>query len=96
MTLTLELSAEEEARLQAQARRQGQNIQDRAHDLVRAGLGVGPIEEVTEEQHANLIHRLRDAGLLTDLPTHPGQTMPFQPITVLGPPVSRTLVEDRE
>lgn len=96
MTLTIELSPEEEARLQAQARRQGQNIQDRAHDLVRAGLGVLPTEEVTEEQHAVLVQRLRDAGLLTELPTHPGQTMPFQPITVLGPPVSQTLLEDRE
>jgi hypothetical protein len=96
MILTLELSAEEEARLLAQARRQGQNMEDRAHDLVRAGLGVAPTEEVTEEQHAILIHRLRDAGLLTELPTHPGQTTPFQPITVLGPPVSQTLVEDRE
>jgi hypothetical protein len=71
MTLTLELSAEEEARLLAQARRQGQNVEDWAHDLVRA-------------------------GLLTELPTRPGQTTPFQPITVLGPPVSQTLVEDRE
>ncbi|MDQ2798931.1 MAG: hypothetical protein M3Y13_04730 [Armatimonadota bacterium] len=95
MTLTIELSPEEEARLQAQARRQGQNIQDRAHDLVRAGLGVLPAADVTEEQHAVLVQRLRDAGLLTELPTRPlGPPPPF--ITVLGPPVSQTLLEDRE
>lgn len=95
MTLTIELSPEEEARLHAQARRQGQNIQDRAHDLVRAGLGVLPTEKAAEEQHAVLVQRLRDAGLLTELPTRPLGPPP-PPIAVLGPSVSQTLLEDRE
>ena len=96
MTLTIELSPDEEARLQEQAHRQGQNAEEHARELVQAGLGIAATPEITEEQHAVLIQRLRAVGLLTELPTHPGQTQPFQPITVLGPPVSQTLVEDRE
>ncbi len=95
MTLTIELSPEEEARLQTQAQQKGQKIQDRAHDLVRLGLGAAPPAEITEEQHAVLIQRLKNAGLLTELPTRPLGPPP-PPITVLGPPVSQTLLEDRE
>ena len=47
-------------------------------------------------RHADLIHRLQASGLLTQLPTHPGQLQPFQPITVIGLPVSQTIIEDRE
>lgn len=65
--------------------------------MVRDGLAPAPeAAAVTAEAHAVLIRRLRDTGLLTTLPTHPRQTVPFQPITVLGPPISRTLLEDRE
>ena len=96
MTLTIELSPEEEVRLQAQARQQGQEMQDAAHELVRSGLGIRPEPEITAAKHAVLIQRLQDAGLLTELPPHPGRTTPFQPITVIGPPVSQTLLEDRE
>ena len=95
MTITIELSPEEEARLQARARRQGQDATAAAREIVRAGLP--PVQEADDAQtQAVLIQRLRDAGLLTTLPTHPGQTVPFQPITALGPPVSQTLLEDRE
>ena len=94
MTITIELSPEEEARLQARARRQGQDAAA-ARKIVRAGMP--PVPEADDAQsQAVLIQRLRDAGLLTTLPTHPGQTVPFQPIMVLGPPVSQTLLEDRE
>ena len=96
MTLTIELSPEEEARLSAQSRQQGQALGDTVRDLVRSGLGIGPEPAITAAQQAALNQRLRDVGLLTEMPTHPGQTVPFQPITVLGPPVSQTLLEDRE
>lgn len=96
MTITIELSPDEEARLEARARRQGQDAAATARAIVRDGPAPGPETVVTPEAHAVLIQRLRDAGLLTELPTHPGQTVPFQPITVLGPPVSQTLLEDRE
>jgi len=96
MTIMIELSPDEEARLEARARRQGQDAAATARAIVRDGLAPAPETAVTEEAHAVLIQRLRDAGLLTTLPTHPGQTVPFQPITVLGPPVSQTLLEDRE
>lgn len=99
MTLTIELSPEEEIRLREQARRQGQNAEERARELVRAGIDIpAPPEitpDITEAQHAVLIQRLRDVGLLTELPTRELGPPP-RPITVLGPPVSQTLVEDRE
>ena len=95
MTLTIEISAEEEARLRARAWQQGQEVEAVARALVRAGLDSAPTAEATEEKHAVLIQRLRDAGLLTELPT--GRLgPPPRPITVLGPPVSQTLLEDRE
>lgn len=95
MTITIEISAEEEARLREQARQQGREVEAVAGAFVRAGLDAASTAEVTEEKHAVLIQRLRAAGLLTELPT--GQLgLPPRPITVLGPPVSQTLVEDRE
>ena len=96
MTLTIELSPEEEARLREQARQRGEEIGNIAHDLVRSGLGLGVELEFTEAKHAFLTQRLRDAGLLTEVPSHPGQTVPFRPVTVIGAPVSQTLLEDRE
>jgi hypothetical protein len=96
MTLTIEISPEEEAHLVAQARQRGEEIGDIAHDLLRSGLGLGAGPEFTEGKHALLTQLLRDAGLLTEMPSHPGQTVLFHPITVIGPPVSQTLLEDRE
>ncbi len=96
MTLTIELSPEEEARLREQARQRGEEAEAVARGFVRAGLGLGVQLELTEAKHAFLTHRLRDAGLLTEVPSHPGQTVPFRPVTVIGAPVSQTLLEDRE
>lgn len=95
MTITIELSPEEEARLREQAKQRGQAVETVAHSLVQAGLPPTTPTLIPKEAHAVLIQRLRDAGLLTTLPTYPGQTMPFQPVTVLGSPVSQTLLEDR-
>ena len=95
MTLTIEISSEEEARLVAQARQRGEEIGDIAHDLLRSGLGLGAGPEITEAKHALLTQLLRDAGLLTEMPSR-RLGPPPPPITVLGPPVSQTLLEDRE
>ena len=95
MTLTIELSPAEEAALAVQARQQGQEIADRAHELLRSSLGIPPQSEITEAKHAVLIQRLQAAGLLTELPTRQLGPPP-RLITVLGPPVSQTLLEDRE
>lgn len=61
-------------------------------------LELAPVLEappVSDEAHARLVQSLQNAGLLTALPTHPGQTTPFEPILVQGRPVSETLLEDR-
>ncbi len=93
MTRTVELSAEEEARLRTRARQRGQDVEAALRALVRDGLAPEP--DITEEAHAILIQDLLSRGLLTELPT--GQLgPPPRPITVLGPPVSQTLLEDRE
>ena len=97
MTLILELLPEEEAALRQQAQQEGRAAEAVAHALVRGGLHLPPPDaEITPEKLAHLHQRLLSLGLMTTLPTHPGQTVSFQPITVLGPPVSQTLVEDRE
>ncbi len=94
MTLTLDLSPEEETRLRELAQQQRQDIKDKAHDLLRVSLGITPPPDDAAKQAA-LIQRLQAAGLLTILPTQPLGPPP-RPITVLGPPVSQTLLEDRE
>ena len=98
MTLMIELTADEEARLQEQARLQGRNAASLAQSFVLSGLGVAPAPEeptVTEAKVADLHRRLLAAGLMTELPTSPLGPPP-RPITVIGPPVSQTIIEDRE
>lgn len=100
MTLTLELSPAEEAALAAQARARHQEITDRAHEILSASLGLAAPQlagspAASDPRHADLLRRLQAAGLLTKLPTQPLEPPP-KPITVLGPPVSQTLLEDRE
>ena len=95
MILTIELSPEEEARLHEQARQRGEEIGNIAHDLVRSGLGITLEPGITAAQQAALNQRLRDVGLLTEMPTR-RLGPPPRLITVLGPPVSQTLLDDRE
>ncbi len=101
MTITIELSPAEEARLRAQAVREQRDPETIIHALVRAGLEPPSAQAlldtpVSEEAHARVVALLRRDGLLTTLPTRPGQTTPFKPIVVHGRPVSETLLEDRE
>jgi len=95
MILTIELSPEEEARLREQAQQRGEEIGNIAHDLVRSGLGITLEPGITAAQQAALNQRLRDVGLLTEMPTR-RLGPPPRLITVLGPPVSQTLLDDRE
>lgn len=95
MTLTIELSPEEEIHLRQQAGRRGEDVATVARAFVQAGLSAAPAADLTDEKHAVLIQHLRDAGLLRELPTQSlGPPPPL--ITVLGPPVSQTLLQDRE
>ena len=96
MALTLELSPAEEAALAAQVHAHNQKIADRAHELLSASLGLAGSSTADDPRHADLIRCLQAAGLLTKLPTHPGQLQPFQPITITGPPVFQTIVESRK
>ena len=96
MTLILELLPEEEAALRQQARQEGCPAEAVAHALVRGGLHLPDADpKITLEKLARLHQRLLSLGLMTTLPTGPLGPPP-PPITVLGPPVSQTLVEDRE
>jgi len=100
MTITIELSPAEEARLRAQAGREQRDPETIIHALVRAGLEPTPAQvlldtPVSEEAHARVVALLRQDGLLTTLPTRPLGPPP-PPIHVQGPPVSQTLLEDRE
>jgi len=99
MTITIKLSAAEEARLRAQAGRERRDPETIIHALVRAGLEPTPAQvlldtPVSEEAHARVVALLMQDGLLTTLPTRP--LGPPPPLHVEGPPVSQTLLEDRE
>lgn len=93
MTITIQISADEEARLRAQAHQQGQDVEAVAGAFVRAGLeataakGAGPV------QNAFLQHLL-DQG---DIPYIP-QGRPGPPpllVPVRGEPVSETIISER-
>ncbi len=94
MTLTLDLSPEEETRLRELAQQQRQDMRDKAHDLLRVSLGIAPQPNDAAKQ-AVFLQRLQAAGLLTTLPTQPLGPPP-RLIAVSGSPVSQTLLEDRE
>lgn len=64
--------------------------------MLQFSLGLGNPPTISNPRHDDLIRRLQAAGLLTKLPTRPGQLQPFQPVSFIGPPISQTLVENRE
>jgi len=93
MTLTIEISPEEEARLRARARQQGQEVEAVARAFVRAGLEATPAEGTATAQDAFLQHLL-DQG---DIPYIP-QGRPGPPphlVPVRGEPVSETIISER-
>lgn len=99
MTITIDLSPAEEARLRTQARQRGQTPETIAQSLVRAGLETPSAAElwntpVPEEAHAALVRLLQQDGLMTRVPTR-SLGPPPPPIQVQGPPVSQTLLEER-
>ncbi len=92
MTLTIEITAEEEARLRAQARQQGQDMEAVAGALVRAGLEATPAG--TDAARDAFLQHLLEQGDIPFIPQgRPGP--PPRPIPVQGRPVSETLVEER-
>lgn len=99
MTITLELTSEEETLLRQKAEQQGQAPEAVVRGLVRQGLFAPPeqppLQTVSDEAHEALVQHLLDTGLMSNRPTNPGQISPFRPITVQGRPVSETLIEDR-
>ena len=100
MTITLELTSEEEQRLRETAARQGQAPEGVVHSLVHQGLfapaPTTPFDKppVFDEAHERLAQRLLETGLMTQRPTRPlGPPPPL--IIVRGRPVSETIVEER-
>lgn len=95
MTITLELTPDEAERLRAQAAERRQAPEAIAHGFVHAGLDTPTPPHISEADHERLIQSLLEAGLITERPTRPLGPPP-PPIRVVGPPVSQTLLEDRE
>lgn len=99
MTITIELTFEEEALLRQKAERQNQAPENIVHGLVHQGLLALPeqpqLQTVSDEAHEALVQSLLDDGLMTARPSHPGRLRPFRPITMTGKPVSETIIEDR-
>lgn len=93
MTITIEISAEEEARLRDRARQQGQEVEEIARALVRAGLEAAPAEGAVTVRDAFLQHLL-DRGDIPHIPQ--GRTgPPPRLVPVRGEPVSETIISER-
>ncbi len=100
MTITIELTSEEETLLRQKAERQGQAPEAVVHGLVQQGLLATPPEQpelqtVSDKAHEALVQHLLDTGRMSKRPTNPGQLRPFRPITMTGKPVSETIIEER-
>lgn len=95
MTITLELTPDEAVRLRAQATERQQAPEAIAHSLVHAGLDTPASQPISEADHERLIQRMLEQGIISHVPTRPGQVVPFQPITVQGRPLSEMIIEER-
>ena len=94
MTITLELSPDEEARLRARAARQGRDAADLARDLVRDGLGEAPAAAGAEAAREAFLRHLLERGDIPHIPQ--GRPDPPPPLVpVRGEPVSETLIRER-
>ncbi len=93
MTLTIEISAEEEARLRERARQQGENAEAVVSALLRAGLAATPPVRAEAARDAFLQHLLAE-GVIPAIPER-RLGPPPRPVPVQGRPVSETLVEER-
>lgn len=98
MTITIELTPDEEARLRARAAQQKQAPEAIVHGLVRDSLQTSetiPAATPAErEAQKRLAQRLLEQGAIPHIP--PGRSgPPPRLITVRGRPVSETLIEDR-
>ncbi len=88
MTLTIELSPEEEARLREQARQRGEEAEAVARGFVRAGLNAPSVERASRTA---FLQHLLDQGVIPFIPE--GRPGPPRPVPVRGEPVSETIIE---
>ena len=100
MSVTIELTDDEETRLRDEAARRRQAPEDVAHGLVRDGLGAAqprpPVPMSPDGDALEALDRhLLVSGLMAARPARPGQLAPFELIAVRGEPVSETLVRER-
>lgn len=95
MTITLELTPDEAARLRSEAAQQQQPPETVAHHYVIAALDAKASAAVSEEDHERLVQRLLDLGMMTERPARPGQVVPFTPVQVQDRPLSELIIEER-
>ena len=91
MTLTIELSPEEEARLHEQARLRGEEAEAVARGFVQAGLNTPPVEGASREA---FLQYLLEKGDIPFIP--PGRFgSPPRLVSVQGEPISETIIRER-
>lgn len=94
MTITLELTPDEAARLRSEAAQQQQPPETVAHHYVIAALDAKAPAAVSEEDHERLVQRLLDLGMMTERPSR-RLGPPPPPIHVQGRPISEMIIEER-
>ena len=91
MTLTIELSPDEEARLREQARQRGEDAEAVARGFVQAGLNTSRVEGASREA---FLQYLLEKGDIPFIP--PGLFGPPPPlVSVRGEPISETIIRER-
>ena len=91
MTLTIELSPDEEARLQEQARQRGEDAEAVLRAFVQAGLNMPPAEGTSREA---FLQYLLEQGDIPFIPEgRPGPPPPL--VFVRGEPISETIIRER-
>lgn len=91
MTLTIELSPEEEVCLREQARQRGEEAEAVARGFVQVGLNTPRVERASRTA---FLQHLLDQGIIPFIPEgRPGP--PPSPVPVRGKPVSETIIEER-
>ena len=91
MTLTIEISPEEEVRLREQARQRGEDAETVARGFVQAGLNMPPVKGTSRE---TFLQYLFEQG---DIPFIPSGRFgpPPRLVSVRGEPISETIIRER-
>ena len=91
MTLTIEISPEEEARLREQSWQRDEDAEIVARGFVQAGLNVPPVGETSREA---LLQDLLEQGEIPFIP--PRRLGPPPRLAVVrGEPISETIIRER-